>query len=97
MQQPEPLLAPAFQLASTDTATTNQLLRDSVVQTLQAYFTELGDHAISNLYELGLADDEAPLLETVLRQVIGNQTKASDMLGLSRGTLRKKLKHYKLD
>ena len=39
---------------------------------------------------------EAPLLETVMHYVKGNQTKASELLGLNRGTLRKKLKQYDL-
>ncbi|MGB0360224.1 MAG: helix-turn-helix domain-containing protein, partial [Endozoicomonas sp.] len=39
---------------------------------------------------------EAPLLETVMTYVKGNQTRASVLLGLNRGTLRKKLKQYGL-
>jgi Fis family transcriptional regulator len=37
---------------------------------------------------------EAPLLETVMQHTRSNQSKASAMLGLNRGTLRKKLKKY---
>ena len=43
-----------------------------------------------------LAEVEAPLLETVMEFTRGNQTKASTLLGLNRGTLRKKLKKYGL-
>ena len=50
----------------------------------------------SNLYGLVIAEFEVPILETVLRYVEGNQTKAAKILGLSRGTLRKKLQHYKI-
>jgi Fis family transcriptional regulator len=39
---------------------------------------------------------EAPLLEQVMQYTRNNQTKASNMLGLNRGTLRKKLKQYGL-
>jgi Fis family transcriptional regulator len=39
---------------------------------------------------------EAPLLEEVLRYTRNNQTKAAVLLGLNRGTLRKKLKQYDL-
>ncbi|MFZ0153673.1 helix-turn-helix domain-containing protein, partial [Pseudomonas sp.] len=35
-------------------------------------------------------------LESVMNYVKGNQTKASELLGLNRGTLRKKLKQYDL-
>ena len=49
---------------------------------------------VSELYEMVLAEVEAPLLETVMRYTRDNQTKASIVLGLNRGTLRKKLKQY---
>jgi Fis family transcriptional regulator len=37
-----------------------------------------------------------PLLEIVMKQCNNNQTQASHVLGLNRGTLRTKLKEYKL-
>jgi Fis family transcriptional regulator len=43
-----------------------------------------------------LAEVEAPLLEEIMHYTRNNQTKASQMLGLNRGTLRKKLKQYGL-
>ena len=43
-----------------------------------------------------LAEMEIPLLEKVLEYTSGNQTKAAELLGLNRGTLRKKLKQYGL-
>jgi Fis family transcriptional regulator len=39
---------------------------------------------------------EEPLLRAVLEATGGNQSRAAAMLGLNRGTLRTKLKHYKL-
>lgn len=74
-----------------------QPLRTAVEHALHNYFSHLGDTTPTNVYELVLAEVEAPLLEVVLRQTRGNQTKAAQMLGLSRGTLRKKLKQYNLD
>jgi Fis family transcriptional regulator len=41
-----------------------------------------------------LQEVEAPLLEAVLKYTRNNQTLASAVLGLNRGTLRKKLKRY---
>jgi len=52
--------------------------------------------AVTDVYNLVLSEVEAPLLESVMNYVKGNQTKASELLGLNRGTLRKKLKQYDL-
>jgi Fis family transcriptional regulator, factor for inversion stimulation protein len=43
-----------------------------------------------------LSQVEAPLLREVMQHTRNNQTRASNMLGLNRGTLRKKLKQYNL-
>lgn len=69
-------------------------LRDQVRESLRIYFHNLGGQAPSHLYELVLSEVEAPLLETVMAFVDGNQTKASAILGLNRGTLRKKLRQH---
>ncbi len=74
-----------------------QPLRTCVEHALSNYFSHLGDTIPTKLYELVLAEVEGPLLAVVLRQTRGNQTKAAQMLGLSRGTLRKKLKQHNLD
>lgn len=72
----------------------NQPLHDSVRQALDNYFQQLKDQAPNNLYELVLAEVEVPLLEAVMEYTRGNQSRAAILLGLSRGTLRKKLKIY---
>lgn len=69
-------------------------LRRDVERALQQYFENVGDDSVSNLYQLVLNEVEAPLLEAVLRHSGSNQSKASIMLGLNRGTLRKKLKQH---
>ncbi len=74
-----------------------QTIRYCVANAMQNYFVQLGDAQPSNLYELVLAEVEVPLLEAVLQRTKGNQTKAAILLGLSRGTLRKKLKQYQLE
>lgn len=64
---------------------------------MEKYFEDLGDdHLTHNLYELVLSEVEAPLLEAVLKHTVGNQSAAATMLGLNRGTLRKKMKQYGL-
>lgn len=84
-----------IQVASTGN-TPQQPLKTYVEQALENYFSQLGGNSPSNLYELVLTEVESPLLEVVLRQTRGNQTKAAKLLGISRGTLRKKLKQCDL-
>lgn len=92
---PKPLHtnAPAAQLAVT---AGTQTLRDAVDQAVANYFRQLGDEEVTGVYDLVLAELEAPLLARVLEYTRGNQTQAAIVLGLNRGTLRKKLKQYKL-
>lgn len=80
-----------FQAASSEQS---QTLRDNVEKALQNYFAHLDGQPITDLYQLVLAEVEAPLLESVMNYTKDNQTKASTILGLNRGTLRKKLKQY---
>lgn len=49
----------------------------------------------SNLYKLVLQEVEEPLFETVLNYTRGNQSRAAEVLGINRTTLRKKLKQYR--
>ncbi len=67
-----------------------------VERAVREYFAALGDEIPTNLYELILMQVELPLLTVVLEQTRGNQTKCAQILGLNRGTLRKKLKTYDL-
>ncbi|MDR9467468.1 DNA-binding transcriptional regulator Fis [Marinospirillum sp.] len=71
-------------------------LRESVNRALDNYFAQLEGQPVNNLYDLVLTEVEAPLLEAVMRYTDNNQTQASNLLGLNRGTLRKKLKQYDL-
>lgn len=73
-------------------------LRDHVYEALRIYFHNLGDQQQpSNLYDLVLQEMESPLLEIVMQRTRGNQTKAAELLGINRGTLRKKLRQYSID
>jgi Fis family transcriptional regulator len=71
-------------------------LRDSVNAAVSNYLTELDGQMSTDVYQMVLAEIEAPLLEQIMAYTRNNQTKASIMLGLNRGTLRKKLKQYDL-
>ena len=68
---------------------TQKPLRDSVKQALKNYFAQLNGQDVNDLYELVLAEVEQPLLDMVMQQ-----TRAALMMGINRGTLRKKLKKY---
>ncbi|WP_231701516.1 DNA-binding transcriptional regulator Fis [Halopseudomonas xinjiangensis] len=81
---------------SEDVRRREQTLRDCVEQALRNYFEHLDGQDVTDVYDMVLAEVEAPLLESVMHYVKGNQTRASEVLGLNRGTLRKKLKQYGL-
>ncbi len=69
-------------------------LRKDVERAMSQFFSNLGDESVTDLYQLVLNEVEVPLLEAALRHSGSNQSKASIMLGLNRGTLRKKLKQH---
>jgi Fis family transcriptional regulator len=69
-------------------------LRQSVEIAVNNYFAQLDGQIVTGVYDMVLAEVEAPLLEAVLKYTRNNQTLAATVLGLNRGTLRKKLKRY---
>lgn len=72
-------------------------LASAVKAAVEAYFTDLNGHAPGKLHEMVMTEVERPLLETVMRHVRGNQSRAAKMLGINRSTLRKKLAQYGLN
>lgn len=71
-------------------------LGHSVAECMDDFFDTLGGYSPKNLYDLVLDQVEPPLLKATLHYCDGNQSKAADMLGLNRATLRKKLKQHKI-
>ena len=71
-------------------------LSDHTQEALNQYFESLNGYRPGDLYELVLSEVEKPLLRTVLEYTGGNQSEAAAILGINRGTLRKKLKAYAL-
>lgn len=100
MTRAEPLIAPVTEAgAANDEApqpSSVTSLRDTVSASVRQYLEELDGQLSSDVYQMVLAEVEAPLLEEIMAYTRNNQTKASIMLGLNRGTLRKKLKQYNL-
>lgn len=73
------------------------LLSTHVKSSLERYFHDLNGEKTTNVYDMVIAEVERPLLEIVMRHVKSNQCRAAELLGINRNTLRKKLKHYKLN
>ena len=74
----------------------NKLLREFVRQSMKEYFKKIDGFSINNIYNLVVGEVEKPLIEETIKYCKGNQSKASEILGLSRGTLRKKMKQYNI-
>ncbi len=76
--------------------TTGKPLKNCVEDAMAIYFQQLDGHPAGELYKMVMAEVEEPLFRTVMQYTGGNQSKASELLGINRGTLRKKLKLYGL-
>ena len=73
-----------------------QPIRRSVTSALELYLGDMNGHEVNDLYHVVLSEVEPAILKVVMKHVEGNQTEAAEVLGVSRGTLRKKLKLYGL-
>jgi Fis family transcriptional regulator len=71
-------------------------LHRCVENALNTYFDALEGENTCGLFDLVMAEVERPMLACVMRYVGGNQSRAAEVLGLSRGTLRKKLTQHGL-
>ncbi len=71
-----------------------QPLSNAVQKAVANYLQQLNGQDVNDLYELVLSELERPLLEEVMKYTRGNQTRAANLMGINRGTLRKKLKQY---
>lgn len=65
-------------------------------EALQTYFHSLNGHRPGALYDLVIGEVEKPLFRAVLNYTDGNQSRAAEILGMNRGTLRKKLRDHRL-
>ncbi len=71
-------------------------LGQAVEIAVREFMETLDGEGTTDFYNLFLSEVEEPLLRVVLEYCGGNQSRASELLGLNRGTLRKKLRQHNL-
>lgn len=72
-------------------------LRSHVRKTVKRYLKDMGSTEPDNLYRTVLAQIEPSLILEVLRHTQGNQTNAARILGITRNTLRSKIRQYDIE
>jgi Fis family transcriptional regulator len=91
------LRAPAVGAFAVPKQHKNEPLSDCVSTALEHYFAQLDGHGTQDLYRLVIEEVERPLFASVMQHMGGNQTRAAELLGISRSTLRKKLALYGIE
>ncbi|TXH37728.1 MAG: Fis family transcriptional regulator [Burkholderiaceae bacterium] len=71
-------------------------IEDCVRQSLEAYFKDLRGAEPHSVYDMVMQIVEKPMLDVVMTQAEGNQSRAAEWLGINRNTLRRKLVDHKL-
>ena len=74
----------------------NKPLSEITDKAIKRYLKSLNGHDPANLYQLVIGEVERPLLKNAVEYAGGNKSQAAKILGIHRGTLRKKLKFYDL-
>ena len=72
-------------------------LAQNVKAALDAYFADLDGQTPNDLYRMVINEVEKPLLQTVMNNTNGNQSRAAKILGINRSTLRKKLQQFNIN
>jgi len=74
----------------------NNVLQDCVRASLERYLEDLGEAEPRDMWDMVMRCVERPVLEVAMERAEGNQSRASEMLGITRNTLRKKLVAHQL-
>ncbi|MES2353305.1 MAG: helix-turn-helix domain-containing protein [Pseudomonadota bacterium] len=72
-------------------------LSSCVRRVMKQYFKDLDGERPGPIFDMVVASVEKPLIEVVLQQAEGNQTRAAELLGINRNTLRKKMTEYGIE
>ena len=67
-----------------------------VRKSLETYFQALDGEKPCPIYEMVINSAEKPLLEIAMHYAEGNQSKAAQLLGINRNTLRSRLLKHQL-
>jgi Fis family transcriptional regulator len=69
-------------------------LRDTVKASIRRYLEDMDTTEPDSLHRRLLEQVEPPLIEETLSYTSGNQTRAARILGMTRNTLRSKMRAY---
>jgi Fis family transcriptional regulator len=69
-------------------------LRNEVRKTIRQYLLDMGSTEPEHVYRKLLSEVEPPLIEEVLLYTRGNQSRAARILGMTRNTLRSRIRRY---
>ena len=75
----------------------SKCLGENVKEAMDKYFVDMDGHEPANLHDLIMSQVEKPLIESVIDNTQGNISRAAQLLGLNRGTLRNRMQKYGLD
>jgi Fis family transcriptional regulator, factor for inversion stimulation protein len=67
---------------------------EAVRASLEKYFRSLEGAQAGEVYDMVIKAVERPMLQMIMQRADGNQLRASEILGINRNTLRKKLKAH---
>ena len=71
-------------------------LREVVSTAVAQFLKDMGNTPPEDLHQRILSEVERPLIETVLAHTSGNQSRAAEILGMTRSTLRNRIRRYGL-
>ena len=71
-------------------------LREHVQENIRRYLEDMGNTEPEHMHRKLLSEIEPPLIEEVLRYTGGNQSRSARILGMTRNTLRSKIRRYSI-